>query len=53
MSEDVIEWVENNIGRKLTEEEVGRIEIDAKASKEINTGTVEDLKRHGIDLEVN
>jgi hypothetical protein len=49
--DSVVNWVESCIGRKLTEEEVRRIEIDVKVSKEINTGKTEMLNRYGIDLE--
>ena len=49
----VVNWVESCIGRKLTEEEIKRIEENAKRSKEINTGSVEVLKRYGIDLMPN
>lgn len=49
--ESVVNWVEACIGRKLNEEEIKRIEEDSKRSKAINTGSVEILKRYGIDLE--
>lgn len=40
--------VENFLKRKPTEEEKERIEEDIRRSKEINTGSTEDLKRYGI-----
>ena len=49
--DSVVNWVESCILRKLTEKEIKRIEEDANRSKEINTGSVEILKRYGIDLE--
>ena len=46
--DSVVNWAESCIGRKLTEEEIKRVEEDAKRSKEINTGNLEVLKRYGV-----
>ena len=51
MEKFIKNFVEQGLNRELTEEEIKRIEEDAKRSKEINTGSVEVLKRYGIDLE--
>lgn len=48
MDEFIEGVVENFLKRKPTEEEKKEIEEDIRRSKEINTGSAEDLKRYGI-----
>lgn len=48
--ETTIDFVENSLGRKLTEEEKQRIELDCKSAERINTGSVETLKALGIEV---
>jgi hypothetical protein len=43
-------WVEKCLGRKLTNEEKQRIDLDIEVAKRINTGNVDNLRNLGIEI---
>ena len=47
---DTIKFVEQSIQRNLTDDEKNAIILDCEICKQLNTGSVEALKRYGIEL---
>lgn len=48
--QNVINWVEMQLQRKLTPEEIKKIKNDCKISEQYNVANISKLKQYGIEI---